>query len=535
MSVRLEDTTAAQVGTAISAERFRQGSSAVGRVLTLVIITDEASQSDAVRAAAEAAREHPCRILTAIPRPGRGPARLDAEITVGGSDGLGELAVLRLRGPLAHHVSSVVLPLLVPDAPVVVWWPEDAPEVPSQDPVGKLAQRRITDTSASSRPLKALDLRRRSYHAGDTDLAWTRLTPWRALIASALDLPYENITGASVHVQRSNPSGVLLAAWIQRGLGIPVAVFTSRGPGITEVTLHTQRGDITISRPDGRVATMTRPGFPDREAALQRRSLEGLIAEELRRLDPDEIYGETLDSLIHLTDFAPHAGEGEKAVRKKSTEAPVMRTSQADAGTPENVRNAPTDATPSVRGSRAPATTTPSVVASSKRRATPAATTAATKKRATKAVPKKPVAKRPVAKKPVTNKPVTNKPVTKKPVTKKPVTNKPVTKKPVTKKAVPKKSVAKTTAAGKPVAKKAPLKTTAATKTAARKSGARTSAPARVAPATAPTRQAAPATAPVTNAARTKAARTRAGRTKPAATRAASTVAAARATARSRG
>jgi hypothetical protein len=120
MSVRLDDTTAAQVGMAISAERFRQGSSAVGRVLTLVIIADEATQSDAVRAAAEAAREHPCRILTAIPRPGRGPARLDAEITVGGSDGLGELAVLRLRGQLSHHVAPVVLPLLVPDAPVVV-------------------------------------------------------------------------------------------------------------------------------------------------------------------------------------------------------------------------------------------------------------------------------------------------------------------------------------------------------------------------------------------------------------------------------
>jgi glucose-6-phosphate dehydrogenase assembly protein OpcA len=383
MSVRLDDTTAAQVGTAISAERFRQGSSAVGRVLTLVIITDEASQSDAVRAAAEAAREHPCRILTAIPRPGRGPARLDAEITVGGSDGLGELAVLRLRGALSHHIASVVLPLLVPDAPVVAWWPEEAPEVPSQDPVGKLAQRRITDSSASSRPLKTLDLRRRSYHAGDTDLAWTRLTPWRALIASALDLPYETITGASVHVQRSNPSGVLLAAWMQRGLGVPVAVHTSRGPGITEVTIHTKRGDISITRPDGRVATMTRPGFPDREAALQRRSLEGLIAEELRRLDPDEIYGETLDALPRLADFAPHAGAGEKAVRRGSTEAPVTRTARADAGTPENVRNAPTAATPSVRGKRAPATRTATAT-----KVTPTKA-AAPKSAATKSAPKK--------------------------------------------------------------------------------------------------------------------------------------------------
>lgn len=320
MSVRLDDTTAAQVGLAISSERFRQGSSAVGRVLTLVIVADEATQADAVRAAAEAAREHPCRILTAIPRPGRGPARLDAEITVGGSDGMGELAVLRLRGPLSHHVASVVLPLLVPDAPVVAWWPEDAPDDPASDPVGRLAQRRITDASAASRPLKALDVRRQHYSAGDTDLAWTRITPWRALLASALDLPYETITGATVQAQRSNPSAVLLAAWLQHGLGVRVDVATSRGPGITGVTIRTKRGDISVTRPDGRVATMTRPGFPHREAALQRRTVEGLIAEELRRLDPDEIYGETLGALPSLALFAAHVPDKEKPVAKRSTD-----------------------------------------------------------------------------------------------------------------------------------------------------------------------------------------------------------------------
>jgi glucose-6-phosphate dehydrogenase assembly protein OpcA len=330
MSVRLDDTTAAQVSTAISAERFRQGSSAVGRVLTLVIIADEASHADAVRAAAEAAREHPCRILTAIPRPGRGPARLDAEITVGGLDGLGELAELRLRGPLAHHVASVVLPLLVPDAPVVVWWPGTAPDVPAEDPVGRLAQRRITDAGSASRPLVALHKRAESYRAGDTDLAWTRLTPWRALIASSLDLPYDPITAVSVYVQKNNPSGALLAAWLEHGLGVPVELRGTRGPGITGVDLHTKHGDIRIVRPDGRVATVTRPGFPDREAALHRRSTEGLIAEELRRLDPDEIYGETLEVLRKKSAGTPAPPAeprtaGSSAARRSSTGATTPR------------------------------------------------------------------------------------------------------------------------------------------------------------------------------------------------------------------
>jgi len=329
MSVRLDDTTASAVGTAIAAERFRQGSSAVGRVLTLVIVADEATQADAVRAAAEAAREHPCRILTAIPRPGRGPARLDAEITVGGADGLGELAELRLRGPLSHHVSSVVLPLLVPDAPVVVWWPGGAPDDVSADPVGRLAQRRITDAGAASRPVRALDTRRATYKAGDTDLAWTRITPWRALVASALDEPYETVLRASVSAQRNNPSALMLAAWMQRGLGVPVDVHLSRGPGITGVVMHTERGDISITRPDGRVARMVRPGFPDREAALMRRSIEGLIAEELRRLDPDEIYGETLEALPRLATWTAH-GDHHVPATAKTTSA----TKRAAASTP---------------------------------------------------------------------------------------------------------------------------------------------------------------------------------------------------------
>jgi glucose-6-phosphate dehydrogenase assembly protein OpcA len=348
MSVRLDDTTASAVGTAISAERFRQGSSAVGRVLTLVIIADEATQADAVRSAAEAAREHPCRILTAIPRPGRGPAQLDAEITVGGADGLGELAELRLRGPLSHHVASVVLPLLVPDAPVVVWWPGSAPDDVAADPVGRLAQRRITDASEATRPVRALGVRSATYAAGDTDLAWTRITPWRALIASALDQPFARITGASVSAQRSNPSGLLLASWLQRGLGVTVDVHNSRGPGITGVTVRTEGGDISITRPDGRIARMVRPGFPDREAALQRRTVEGLIAEELRRLDPDEVYGETLRALPDLAAWGAHTDHAATA----GTASPAKAApSRKPAGAKPASRKAPRGAAPTTTGS----------------------------------------------------------------------------------------------------------------------------------------------------------------------------------------
>jgi glucose-6-phosphate dehydrogenase assembly protein OpcA len=63
------------------------------------------------------------------------------------------------------------------------------------------------------------------------------------------------------------------------------------------VRFVTADGDITITRPDGRTATLTRPDQPDSRVALHRRDTTELLAEELRRLNPDEVYGETLASL----------------------------------------------------------------------------------------------------------------------------------------------------------------------------------------------------------------------------------------------
>ena len=56
-----------------------------------------------------------------------------------------------------------------------------------------------------------------------------------------------------------------------------------------------------ISRGDGRLATFSSPGRPDRPVALKRRQLPELLAEELRRLDEDEVYARTARKLLRLT------------------------------------------------------------------------------------------------------------------------------------------------------------------------------------------------------------------------------------------
>ncbi|GAA3231944.1 glucose-6-phosphate dehydrogenase assembly protein OpcA [Actinocorallia longicatena] len=290
MNIDLTDTTTRRIQDALTQARHQMGGPAVGMVLTLVIVTDESAQYDSLRAATEAAREHPCRVLTVISRDARGnSSRLDAEIRIG-ETGPGETVLLRMYGPLAEHADSVVLPLLVPDAPVVTWWPGQAPVDPSEDGLGALAARRITDSYAGLDRLGTLAQLGRAYQPGDTDFSWSRLTPWRTLLAAALDQKTSAISNGAVLAEPDSPSAELLAAWLSVRLGVPVVRDTSEGPGITAVRLTTADGDLAITRPDGRVATLSRPGQPDRQVALMRRPMAELLAEELRRLDPDDVY-----------------------------------------------------------------------------------------------------------------------------------------------------------------------------------------------------------------------------------------------------
>jgi glucose-6-phosphate dehydrogenase assembly protein OpcA len=200
------------------------------------------------------------------------------------------------------HADSVVMPLLVPDTPVVTWWPRGGPAVPSGDPLGLLAQRRVTDAASAREPARALAGLALGYRPGDTDLSWTRASTWRSVLAATLDQPHGEISGGSVAAEPGNPTADLLAAWLGSRLGAPFSRDESGGPGITEVRFVTSEGHITITRPDGRTATLSRPDQPERRVALHRRDTADLLAEELRRLNPDEVYGETLAS------FAAGAG-----------------------------------------------------------------------------------------------------------------------------------------------------------------------------------------------------------------------------------
>jgi len=295
--VDLPDATTNDINKRITALREEGGAITLGRVLTLVIAPDaDELVEDAIDAAIASSREHPCRIIVVVPGDRvTDEARLDGQLRVGGDAGAGEVVVLRISGPLAAHASSVVLPFLLPDTPVVAWWPGAAPAVPAQDPLGQLAIRRITDATGTTDPLASIKGRLQGYTAGDTDLAWSRITYWRALLASSLDQPpYEPVTSALVSGLKAEPALDILAGWLASRIDGPV----QRAVGELKVELNRRTETITLSRPqDGTTATLSRTAKPDALLPLARRETRECLAEDLRRLDPDEIYHAALEGI----------------------------------------------------------------------------------------------------------------------------------------------------------------------------------------------------------------------------------------------
>ena len=305
MIVDLPATTTSKVSKALVKIREEGGAVALGRVLTLVIATHLGQEEEAIEAANDASREHPMRVIvvsTEDPNHGAptlSEGRLDAQIRVGGDAGASEVIVLRAYGETASDEEGLVTGLLLPDAPVVAWWPGAAPEVVSASPLGRIATRRITDASAQPDPHEALRHLSRTYKPGDTDFAWTRLTLWRAQLAAVLDQPpFEAVESVEVAGAADSPSTVLLAAWLCLQLKVPVQHdLTSRATGssgIHGVRLGRASGIIELEREIPDVARLSEPGQPTHDLSLPRRNLRDCLAEELRRLDPDDLYGEVI-------------------------------------------------------------------------------------------------------------------------------------------------------------------------------------------------------------------------------------------------
>jgi glucose-6-phosphate dehydrogenase assembly protein OpcA len=349
----LWDTTGSDVVRAMEAERRSAGALAFGLALTLVVVTDQESVAEAEAAAKAAGSAHPCRLLLVIRRHLDAPdPRLDAEVLIGGRLGPGEAVVMRMYGRLALHAESVVLPLLAPDAPVVTWFHDAMPEKIAYDPLGVFADRRVTESLRGEDPMAAIKQRAVDYAPGDTDLSWARITSWRALIAAAFD-SLDGTPQSAVVTGIDAPPTALLVGWLRSKLKIPVEL--KKAPrDIQEVKIKLSgdgSGDseLIIRRRDERTAVIQRADQAERVMPLAPRDLGDLLAEDVRRLDADEVYAEALSAWTGVKDLARRNPKREHIWHDPMTTA----TKEDDAGTMGPAPGAAPKASPRKRSSAA--------------------------------------------------------------------------------------------------------------------------------------------------------------------------------------
>ncbi len=307
MIVELPHTSTSTIADQIDKLHKDRGEAAIGRVLTLLVCTDSANLEESLAIANSASREHPCRVIAIVceGREAGDDSTLDAQIRFGADAGAGEIIVLRPTGGLTRHLDTLVIPLLVPDVPVVAWWPTRAPENPSADPIGMMASSRITDAMRAPNPEAAFTALRAHFNEKDVDLAWTRLTKWRATIASLLEQsPASPITSVTVTGEDHHLSVDLLGAWLALRLDVPVIINHISGViGVDDVTFTCEHGEFGLHREDKRIS-VTMPGESAQTMPMPMRTTEDCLNEELRRLNPDEVYAEVIQHGWTLVDHA---------------------------------------------------------------------------------------------------------------------------------------------------------------------------------------------------------------------------------------
>lgn len=304
MIVDLPGTNTAQISQRIDAMHEERGEAAQSRVLTMLITSDEQHLEPALEVANAASREHPCRVIAVVPRDtaadeviDENQGFLDAQLRFGADAGAGECIVLYPSGALTRHLDTLVIPLLVPDVPVVAWWPGKAPEQPSTDPLGRIARSRITDVTRSNNPQAAFTALRAHWDERDTDLSWTRLTIWRAMLVSMLDQPpFSTIRSITIDGTEGSLPVDLLASWLALKIQVPVSINRIDDGGLMGVTFHREDGDLSMRRTgvEDEYAVISQPGQMDQHVSLPKRSLEECLSEEMRRLEPDVVYGEVI-------------------------------------------------------------------------------------------------------------------------------------------------------------------------------------------------------------------------------------------------
>ena len=206
-------------------------------VLTLVAYARDAAAAQRVgETIANLPRYHPSRSIVVLAQPTDDEPVIDARLSAHchiapGLEGqvCFEVVELTVMGRAARHLHSVVLPLLVPDLPVVSWWSGDLPDdTHLLEDILETSDRFVLDSTRLSDAESGLPCLERLVQHTTTavgDLSWTRLASWRRHIAQVFDSPslqryLGGLTAVDIeHDDRSAAQPLLLAGWLAARLG----------------------------------------------------------------------------------------------------------------------------------------------------------------------------------------------------------------------------------------------------------------------------------------------------------------------------
>jgi glucose-6-phosphate dehydrogenase assembly protein OpcA len=146
--------------------------------------------------------QHPGRTLVLVADRAATEPKLDAYVStrcrlLGGNRKqiCGEQVTIEAAGSAVDTVASAIMPLLVPDVPVFLWW-KDIPHYEDKlfSRMTAMSDRMVIDSSCFDSPHKDLlrlarMIREHPQFMSASDLNWGRLTAWRNLIASFWDVP----------------------------------------------------------------------------------------------------------------------------------------------------------------------------------------------------------------------------------------------------------------------------------------------------------------------------------------------------------
>jgi glucose-6-phosphate dehydrogenase assembly protein OpcA len=279
--------------------------------MTLVVVPENNSDADRVRQTVGVLmHNHPSRAV--ILHPERSGTDLDARIFAECWRPFGKTQQICSEGIEItagksgfDEVARFLVPLRVPDLPVVLWCRGAAALEPGPlEPLFPLADKIIFDSSQAVDADSALQFLRRLRGRGRrvADLHWTRLTGWREVLAHLFDdraLQPVEVKTAQVTFGGTSVSTCAryFAAWIRSALPSARVALTSGagGPGLRSVTLSTSSDSLTIAIGSDHCLEVSGAGRHYR-SLLPSASEEALMHEELGILGPDAVYDRVLSA-----------------------------------------------------------------------------------------------------------------------------------------------------------------------------------------------------------------------------------------------